>query len=221
MARNANPGTRGSGPPGSDYAEVAPGEFTALVARTGGLQPWRRVFHGASGVLLAALVAWLGPGSRQVSVLLGGPLLVAATLDLVRLRSPRVNTWFFRGLGALASPREARGVASSTWYLTGLLAVHLLFPSQVLVPSILVLALADPAAGVVGRLWGRRRLGAGTVRGSTVFFLVSTALLVPFLPTGAAVAAAVWVTFWEGAPIPADDNLIVPLATALALTVLG
>lgn len=216
MGRDADPNTEGPNHHGASARELS-----ALVARTEGLQPWRRVFHLVSGTLLATLVSRLGPGSREVTVLLGVPLLIAAALDLVRLRYDRVNAWFFRGLSALASPREARGVASSTWYLVGLLVVHLLFPSHVLVPAILVLALADPVAGVVGRLWGRRRIGTGTVRGSAAFLLVSVAVLAAHVSPGAAVTAAIWVTFWEAAPLPADDNLTVPLATAVALAVLS
>ncbi|MDH3224044.1 MAG: hypothetical protein OEO23_10050, partial [Gemmatimonadota bacterium] len=150
---------------------------------------------------------------------LGGALLVAASLDVVRLRHRRVNEWFFRVLIGLASPREARGVASSTWYLVGLLVVQLWFPAGAWIPAVLVLALADPAAGVVGRLWGQRRVGAGTLEGSAAFFAVSLAVLLAFATPAVALAGAVWVTVWEALPLPLDDNLIVPVATALALTV--
>ena len=215
MARNAHPGAEGSELPPPSAMDLA-----ALVDRTRGLQPWRRVFHAGSGTALAALVWQLGPDSREVTLLLGAPLLVAALLDVIRLRSSRVNAWFFRGLAALASPREARGVASSTWYLVGLLVVHLLFPAEVLVPSILVLAWADPAAGVVGRLWGRRRVGAGTLRGSLACLLVTWVVLLFYASPGVAFLVALWVTAWEAAPVPLDDNLVVPLATAAALTLL-
>lgn len=216
MGRNAEAGGPGSNSP----SEARPEGLTELVRRTDGLQPWRRVFHMSSGLALAALGAVVGPDRASLSWILGGALLLAASLDGVRLRHPRVNEWFFRTLMGLASPREARGVASSTWYLVGLLVVQLWFPASAWIPAVLVLALADPAAGVVGRLWGQRKIGAGTLEGSATFFAVSFAVLLAFATPTVALVAAAWVTVWEATPLPVDDNLIVPVATALAMTLL-
>lgn len=204
----------------------ARGDLVGLVARTEGLQPWRRVFHATSGAAAA-----LGPGLLDLSrvtvvALLATLLIVAVLIDLLRLRVPSVNRIFFRLLPALASPREAFRPASSTWYVLSLLVVWAIFPATVAVPAILILALADPAASVVGRLFGRRRLGKGTLLGATTFFLVSVIVLVTFLgwaPASLARAAAVAlaVTTAEVLPVGVDDNLMVPLTAAAFLVLLS
>lgn len=146
-----------------------------------------------------------------------GGLAFGGLLDLVRLNSRKANHRFFTWFSRLASPREASKIASSTWYVVGVFAVHLLFPGPYLVPAILVLALADPAASVVGRLWGRRRLGRGTLEGSAVFYLVATAVLVPFVGVGHALWVGLVVAVCEVLPLPVDDNVVIPVALAVTL----
>lgn len=198
--------------------EPAPDELEALVRKTEGIQPWRRVFHGGGGVLMAVTGHMLGPDSPGLRLLLGAAVLLAFAGDAVRLRRRDANAVFFGWFRQLASPREAGRVASSTWYVTGALGVSLAAP-EFFVPSILVLALADPAASVVGRTWGRHRLGKGSWEGTTAFMLVASAVLIPFVgvPTGLLVALAASVA--EVLPVPVDDNLTTPAAVALALSV--
>ena len=205
-------GSRTTTPAGSPDPGLDP-----LVGRTDGLQPWRRVFHAACGIALAAALVVLDPSWAAATGALG--ILAAGLLlfDLLRLRIPRLNRLFFRLLRPFASPREALGVASSTWFILGAFLAVALFPLQVVVPALLVLALADPAASYAGRRWGRHSFGTGTFEGSLVFLAVAAVVLAPF--TGVAVAAgvAVVVTAAERIPWSLDDNLVIPLLTGALL----
>ncbi|MCY3808342.1 MAG: hypothetical protein OXG58_02705 [Gemmatimonadetes bacterium] len=191
------------------------------IGRTEGLQPWRRATHMASGVGIAAAVHLVGLDSAVPVVGLACAAAMAVALDVVRLRSAALNTVFYRWFRALASPREARRPVSSTWYLIGALATVAIAPPSWSVPAILVLAVADPVASVVGRLWGRRPLGKGSWEGSAAFYAVSVAVLIPFFGLPVALAAGTFAAAAEVAPTGIDDNLTVPLATLLALWVVG
>jgi dolichol kinase len=197
---------------------MAPGpELESLVSRTEGLQPWRRVFHAVCGLLIVGVLGFSDLSRTMVG---GGLLLLAAgalVLDGVRLGSTRVNRWFFRLLRPFASPREARGIASSTWFLLGTGLTVMLFPRGLAIPALLVLALADPAASYLGRRMGRRPFGTGTVEGSMVFLGVSAAVLVPLTGWGPGLVTAFLVTVIERIPWPLDDNLTLPLATGALL----
>jgi dolichol kinase len=206
--------------PPAGGARVAP-ELQPLVERTRGLQPWRRAFHAATGVAVALLPGALALGRRQVVLILGALLVVVLAADMARLRSTRLNVLFFHLFPSLASPREAAGLASSTWYLVGAFLTYALFPMRVAVPGILVLALADPAAGTIGRIWGRRRLGSGTWVGSAAFLAAAFLVLAVFLGPAAALVAALMVTMVEAVPWKLDDNLTVPVAAALAAWLVG
>lgn len=189
-------------------------DFQALVARTEGVQPWRRVFHAASGVALGLLPGILALPRPMTLGLLAGALAVALGLDLVRLRASAVNQAFFRVFSRLASPREAAGIASSTWFVLAALLSHAVYPPPHAAAALMVLGLADPAASVVGRLHGSVPLGKGSLQGTATFFAVAWAVLAAM--TGRPVLAlpvALGVAVMEIVPGLGDDNLVVPLVT--------
>lgn len=191
-----------------------------LVERTTGLQPGRRLFHAINGLLLAWIVGWSGWPITGVLALLGGVLATLTVVDAARLSVPRLNILFFRAFLPLASPREHEKVASSTWYVAGVLLTAALFPAPIAGPAVLVLALADPVASLIGRRWGRTRFGGGTLPGSASFFVVAALILSGFGPLPTALGCAAVVTFVEAFPWALDDNLTIPVAAAMTLSLL-
>lgn len=198
-----------------------PVPFADLVARTRGLQPWRRVFHACSGLVLALAPGLLDlPHGVTVGLLVLGTVLLFA-FDLLRLRVAALNRLFFVAFSRLASPREAGAVASSTWYALGATVVWAVAPGTPATAALLVLGLADPAASVVGRVWGRTPLGKGTRAGTAAFFAVAFAVLWSLVGWPAALAVAAVATVSEVLPLGLDDNLTIPLATGLSLWLLA
>ena len=141
--------------------------------------------------------------------------------DFVRLRVDAANRLFFRFFRPLASPREAEGIASSTWYMLGITLAVTFASVPVAVSGILVMALSDPAASYFGRRWGRRPFLGGSMEGSMLFLLVTVAVLAPRHGWWIALAVALPVTFLERRSWPLDDNLTVPVASAVLVGVLG
>lgn len=205
---------------GERTAATTTAELQTLVDRTSGLQPWRRVFHAANGIGVASALALFDvPRSTAVLVLsgiLGGMIM----LDAARLASRKANVLFFSAFKHLASPREARGPASSTWYALGILLAVAFFPLDAAVSGILVLAVADPAASYVGRRWGRRPLLGATLEGTAAFAVVAFTILAVRHGLGVGVVAAAVLTLAERLSWPLDDNLIVPVAGAAAVLLL-
>ena len=199
--------------------ETGPGgsvqeDLERLVASTAGPRHARRLVHAGLGAGVASLLWALEP-SRAVSSAVGAAAVAAPLgLDLARLAVPRLNLWFHRLLRSLLLPREASRVASSTWYMAGILAAVALFPLEAAVPAIWVLALADPAANWIGRRWGRRPLGTGTLEGFSAFVLVAGAILSVAVPLPAALLGAIAGGLVEIAPWRVDDNLAIPPAVA-------
>lgn len=184
------------------------------------MQPWRRVFHAGTGLTIAFAPPLFGLGTREAVVILTLCFAALAGFDLARLRVPAINALFFRIFPSLASPRERAKPASSTWFCLGALLVYAFFRLDVARASLVVLALADPAASTIGRLWGRRPLGKGTFLGTGVFAAVAWAVLAAFFGPAVAIVPAVLVAAAEVLPIGIDDNVIVPLSTAVALSLL-
>lgn len=196
-------------------------DMDTLVDRTSGLQPWRRVMHAANGVLVAMALSLLPiPRGWAVALLLAA-LAAQGALDFVRLRRPQINAVFFSVFRRVASPREATGIASSTWYTMGLVLVVALFPREAAVSGILVLALADPAASYVGRRWGRKPLLGASAEGTGVFVAVTFLVLAARHGPVTALMGAITAALAERLSWPLDDNLTIPVATAAAVTFLG
>jgi dolichol kinase len=198
-----------------------PDELHELVGRTRGPQPWRKLFHAVNGITIAVGLTTLPLSRGEAVAVFGGILSLLVALDVLRLRHEATNRLFFLAFSSLASPREAKGVASSTWYTLGALLTVALFSRAHAVSGVLVLALADPAASYVGQRWGSRPLLAGTLLGSAAFFLVALAVLAARHPLPVALVASVAVALAERLSWPLDDNLTIPIVGAAVLTGLG
>jgi dolichol kinase len=118
---------------------------------------------------------------------------------------------------SLVCPREVDSL-SLTWFLLGVFLV-LWLPEPTVAPAILVLAVADPAASLVGRKWGRRNLGKGTVEGALAFFGAAAVVLIPFVGVAVAVGVAAAAAAVEVLETGLDDNLLIPVTTAGCLWV--
>lgn len=180
------------------------------------MQPWRRAAHLVTGSGVAWIVYALGPQSSPTRWLFGTMLLIAFTGDLLRLRTEAFNRFVFRTFSALMCPREIDR-PSLTWFLLGVFLVLWLPDPSLVVPALLVLAVADPAASVVGRLVGTHPVGKGSLEGTAAFFVAAVAVLTPFAGVWAALLTAAVVATVEVVPTRLDDNLLIPVVTAACL----
>lgn len=200
---------------------MATSEWDTMVDRTSGLQPWRRVMHAANGVLLAVALTHLPVPRPWVLAVLVAALAAQAGVDALRLRVQAWNVAFFRTFRHVASPREAAGPASSTWYTLGVLVAVALFPLEAAVSGILIMGLADPAASYVGRRWGRRSFLGASVEGTVVFALVAFVIVLVRHDAATAVAVAAATALAERLSWPLDDNATIPVVGAGVITLMG
>jgi dolichol kinase len=191
------------------------------VGRTAGPQPMRRLFHTATGLLIVVALEVVGLPRRPAIGILAAASAVLGIADLLRARSEAANSMFFKLFRHLAAPRDAQGLASSTWYALGVLAALVVFPYHAAVSAILVLALADPVASDMGRRWGRIPFLGGSLEGTMIFAFVALAVLLPRHPPLIAIVTGLCAAAVERVSWPFDDNFTVPIATAAMLTILG
>lgn len=180
---------------------------------------WTRKFVHVAGGLLAATLPWV-LGSHWTVLILGCGL--AALL------------WGTRRIGWLSSVHGVRRRTEGGLYFP--LAIYLLFLLGAGRPvfyltSVLVLVVADTAAAILGRSYGRTTYEVEedrrSIEGSTVFFLMAflsihlPLLLLTELDRGAvvliALQLALLVTFFEAISLRGIDNLLVPLGTLYLL----
>jgi dolichol kinase len=185
----------------------------------------RSLFHVLSAA--AALIMIRLIPHREWLILASGSLaLFAWSLETARRVFPPANTYLMRFFSRIAHPEETHKVNSSTWYLTALLGLALFAPLRSAELGVVVLGLADPAAGFIGRRIGRTKIRKNrSLEGTLGFFAVGMAgafgVLAVFhsLPLAsmlaiAAVASASGALI-ELATIRLDDNFTIPVTVAL------
>ncbi len=218
------------------YERLA-GELRRRSVRAPTLRPtnWARIgFHVSSalGALLLLEVFLSRTGTLWAT---GAFAAYCWVMETGRAFSKRWNDRLMRVrfFQLIIHPHEHHHVNSATWYGTALVILALVSPPFASAAALAVLGIGDPAAGLVGRRWGRRPLAGGrTVEGTLAFAAFGTLasfavlslwhgaaawplLLLISAAAGAAGAVA------EAVSVRIDDNLSVPLAAALAAGLAG
>lgn len=170
--------------------------------------------------LNAAVAVWWLPHTAAAS-LLAAATMVALVIELARRASGRFARSFQRRLGPLLRDRESGRLTGATTLAIGYTTAALLFPGTPALAGILVAGLADAAAAVVGKRFGRVRYPGGkSLEGSMTFLAIVMAMAVLLLPGGhplVILALALILTGLEALTLPVDDNLYLPPATAAAV----
>lgn len=158
---------------------------------------------------------------REVMIFITASLTgTAIALELSRHRFPRLNDWFLSQVSVLTKESEKSQILGSTYMAAASLIVFLSFEKEVAILALLYIAVGDPLAGIVGKRFGRLRIGSKSVEGTLAFAvgagavgcaLIAGGLDVPYWValSGAGLGALV-----ELAPSPLDDNLTVPPVSA-------
>jgi len=196
----------------------------------------RSLAHASIGVFLVFVVEeWLSTRQRWLV-----PLCFATSFWLMEAARHYTDTgrrfllWLF---GPIAHPHERYRVNSSTWFGTALAIIGALYAPLHCALALAVLGVADPAAGLIGRRWGKTKLVAErSLEGTLAFVVVGTlASLVVMaiwhtdLAWTARVSVALGAALFGGVAElfsnRVDDNLSIPVATAtgsfLIATLLG
>jgi dolichol kinase len=183
----------------------------------------RSVLHVFTATTCALLVVYvLSP--TWMMIVAGIGVAACWAMEIGRVFSPRLNDFLCTAMALARHPHETRDVNSATWYTTALLILAVCFSPAVCVLALAILGLADPAAALVGRRWGRIRLIHGrSLEGSATFFVAGAlagvgvlSLWYPEISLGARVAmaagAALFGAVAELLSSRVDDNLSIPVA---------
>lgn len=168
---------------------------------------------------------WIG--MPTVLYLLAPAAIAAIAADIARAHMTSFNgliRWIFGPLmRADELPETGGGIRlnGATCVLVGAALMALLFPLRVAVPVLVMTMLADAAAALVGRRLGRHPWGSlsSTVEGTAAFVATGLALMAyfPALAYGPAAAGVLIGAFVEALPLPANDNIWVPVVAGFVV----
>ena len=146
-------------------------------------------------------------------------------IDIARLR----NWIFYRRIakpiiGPMIRQHEMDGDFTGATYilLTACLAIAL-FEQPIAIAALAFIIVGDSFAAIIGRRWGKHRIGRKSIEGSLGCLLgtLIVAAITPGLAFWLAAAGAVVATVTEFLSVKIDDNVSVPLVSGLAMMLLG
>ena len=179
-------------------------------------EAWRKALH----VSTLALPVWmvLAPPTWRLGGLVFAFVFFLG-LDVLRLRWGWFGRLFHQHLGGALRASEKHGLTSSHYLTLTACILAWSVPPPVGAAALAMQIVGDAAAAMVGRRFGRRRLGGKSLEGSAACFVGCILAGAVFLPTRplALAAAAAAATLVEALPLGVDDNLSVPLVAALVL----
>jgi dolichol kinase len=202
----------------------------AQLSLTGEL--WRKATH------LAALAIPLGYyllklDQVTMSTIMGVLAICMFLIEVSRFR----KWWIWRKLaGPLIRPmvrrREMKGDFTGATYILLSSCFTIAFYSKPIAAAALsFIIVGDILAALVGRMFGRHRIGKKTLEGS-FGCLLGTLIVIPFLPDLTLefpellpgnvltiwLIGAITATITEALPLGADDNISVPILSGLVMT---
>jgi len=144
--------------------------------------------------------------------------------EAIRFSCARLNKYLVKRFAYLIKRREKRNITAATFYVAGLLLAVGLFPKNIAMMAMAFMAVGDPIASVVGRLWGERK--GKSIIGSVAFFVSSFVAGLILLEVGITVplftlfAGAIGATLAEFFCPLGDDNLSIPVIAGFVMKLL-
>lgn len=186
----------------------------------------RKIWHMVTVFGMFAVYQMVTPTTAMV--ILSVAYLIFIPFDFLRLRYPQLNQFALIIMGPLMRTHEAKQTAGTTYLLTGVTLIVLVFPKPIVALSILFLAFADPLASYVGLRYGKDKiLGNKTIQGFLAAFAVCTILAFLYLWSHeVGLSRRLVVSFLAGfigamaelLPVAKlDDNLTMPVLSATGL----
>jgi dolichol kinase len=189
----------------------------------------RKLWHFTMGMAIVLIYTGTGMSRATGATVLGFFFLAFFSIEMLRLRNPRVNAVALRMLGALMRRGEESRLSGVPYYLAAAIIAILIFPKSIAVLALLFLACGDPAASLAGILYGDRSIRfsngkslIGTVAGVAVCTLIAGALLGSMgLGLGTWLALSVLSGLAGGlaemVPLEIDDNFTIPIVSGFAV----
>jgi dolichol kinase len=175
----------------------------------------RNIFH-ASGSLIPIIYFYFG--KKEALFLSLTFFLLISLIEFVRIK----GLLKLKALESFIRERERKRPTGSFFFTLASSLVILLFEERIAIPSLLVVSFSDPFAAYVGKHLGKKKFKGRSVEGSCGFFLVTLCIL---LLWDEGIQKSLIVSFisalTEFFSVEIDDNLTVPLSTALCLRLIN
>lgn len=185
----------------------------------------RKLYHMGGGMALLTLYYILEREQALVFYSVLFCLVLAA--DIARLKVPAINRFIYANFDSFIRSNEEHKLSGTSSYVLGIGLSLYLFPAPLATAAICFLAFGDVAATTIGEHFGKTRIGSKSLEGTAAFVVAAAGagLLLPLagipVSAGIIVIGAIAAAGVELLPLPVNDNLTIPLASAGIMTLIA
>ncbi len=182
---------------------------------------FRKIIHLISAVL------GVGALTLPDSIVLPGYITLGVLLpamDLLRFQVGFFDAVFKSLFGYVARPYEMKGLTGASYVFISAAFCVLVFDPVAAGTGLLFMSIGDAFAAIVGEKFGKTRIWGKSLEGTLAFIVVSfvVVLLIPDLNLVVGLIAALVAAIIELIPLDfLDDNLTIPIISALIIQLLG
>jgi dolichol kinase len=175
----------------------------------------RKFFH-LSGIIIP--VIYFLTDKQTVLIVTGSIFVVDIVLETLRIKGVMKIAFIEDSM----KKEESNRLSGSFFYVLSGLITIIFFEKNIAIASLFILSIADPLSSLLGSRFGKVRLLGKSLEGTMTFFAASFLILRIFsfsVPIAVTVAVIASVTELLSSRY-IDDNLSIPLVTAMVLTLL-
>jgi diacylglycerol kinase (CTP) len=192
----------------------------------------RKLWHMSSGSLGLYIYINYLPEQQLWGFIALAIAIFGISLDLTRVRVPKLNAVVVKLMGPLMRNSEHSGVSGMPFYALGVALSLLLFNEKIAILSILFLVFSDPISSFFGVCYGKDKiLPNKSVQGCAAGFVTCFILTGLFTATSGASVASVFIfsviagligsTSEVLSAFGIDDNLTIPVFSGIGLTIVN
>ncbi len=187
----------------------------------------RRIWHFCGVMAMFAFYCFVSQKQALTTALVVSSVMIS--LDVVRLYIPKFNRFFIWLFRRIIRDSETHRISGISFMLVGVTLIVFAFPKNVVLLTLLFVALADPMASEIGIRFGKDKLiGQKSLQGSLAAFCTCFVLALGFFIYFdlmrerlfiVSLLAGIIGAFSELVPIgKLDDNFVFPVLSAILLT---
>ena len=150
-------------------------------------------------------------------------VLIFLVIDLTREKNKHIKIVFNIFFNKLMRKHELDGsLTGATWVMISAFITILIFPKNIAILSLIFMSIGDTLAGLVGRRVGKLKIGEKTVEGFLFGFLACALISYNYklIPFSISIYGSLVGMIFEVLPLPLDDNLKIPISSALIMYII-
>jgi len=182
----------------------------------------RKVLHLVTNSIIPIAYYFLDIPQMIMSELLGLSAIMFIIVDLGRTRNIWIAKVFQKFFNRMMRSHELDGkLPGASYLLIGSFITVMLFPKGIALLALLFATFGDTFAALIGKRFGRIKIGEKTLEGFIAGFVVCMliAQIVPDVPNVIKYSGAFAAMFIELMPVRIDDNLRIPLFSGLVMDI--